>query len=121
MAGGVDSSQVEKIDSWYGMTIESAESGPGMTFSVMDFDSETSAQDHYGTVTSQTPGLQEMPSPIGDTSAQIEVNAEGIGSMLFFLSGDKVVSMHTAQSEGQLPLVSLKDLEELAVIVVGRL
>ena len=121
MAGRADQSQVEKIDSWYGTTIEAADRGPGMTFSVIDFDSESSAQDHYGTVTAETSALQEMPSPIGDTSSQVEVNAEGIGSMLVFMSGDKVVSMHTAQSEGQSPLVSLEDLEELAALVVSKL
>ena len=31
MAGRADPSQVEKMDSWYGMTIEAADGGPGMT------------------------------------------------------------------------------------------
>ena len=46
MAGGVDPAQVEKMDSWYGMTIETAYGGPGITFSVIDFDSASSAQNH---------------------------------------------------------------------------
>ena len=121
MAGRVDPSQVEKMDSWYGMTIEAADGGPGMTFSVVDFDSQSSAEDHYVAVMSETSALRQMTPPIGDISGQVEVNAEGIGSMLVFSSGDKVVSMHTMQSEGQTPLVSLEDLDELAALVVSRL
>ena len=121
MAGRADPSQVEKMDSWYGMTIEAADGGPGMTFSVIDFDSKSSAEDHFVAVMSETSVLRQMTPPIGDISGQVEVNAEGIGSMLVFSSGDKVVSMHTMQSEGQSPLVSLEDLEELAALVVSRL
>ena len=119
MAGRVDPSQVENMDSWYGMIFEAADGG--MTFSVIDFDSQSSAEDHYVAVMSETSVLQQMTPPIGDISAQVEVNAEGIGSMLVFMSGDKVVSMHTMQSEGQSPLLSLEDLVELAALVVSRL
>ena len=121
MAGRADPSQVEKMDSWYGMTIEAADGGPGMTFSVVDFDSKSSAEDHFVGVMSETSVLRQMTPPIGDISGQVEVNAEGIGSMLVFSSGDKVISMHTIQSEGQPPLVSLEDLEELAALVASRL
>ena len=121
MAGRAGPSQVEKIDSWYGMTIEAADGGPGMTFSVVDFDSESSAEDHFVAVMSETSVLRQMTPPIGDISARVELNAEGIGSMLVFTSGDKVVSMHTMQSEGLSPLVSLEDLEELAALVMSRL
>ena len=62
-----------------------------------------------------------MTPPIGDVSGQVEVNAGGIGSMIVFMSGDKLVSMHTAQPRGQAPLLSLDDLEELATLVVNKL
>ena len=123
MAGRVEPSQVKNIDSWYGLIIEAADGGPGITFSVIDFNSESSAEDHFVAVMSETSVLRQMtpPPPIGVISGQAEVNAEGIGSMLVFMSGDKVVSMHTMQSEGQAPLVSLEDLEELAALVMSRL
>ncbi len=120
MAERIEPAQVEKIDSWYGLTLEAADGTKGMTFSVIDFDSESAALDHYGTMTSE-PGLQGMASPIGEASAQVEVNANGIDSMLVFLKGDKVVSLHTAQPEGQEPLLSLESLEELAELVASRL
>ena len=120
-AAAVDPAQVEKIDIWYGLTFEAADGTKGMTFSVIDFDSESSALDHYGTMTSEPSGLQEMSSPIGEASAQVEVNAQGIGSILVFLKGDKVISLHTAQPEGQEPLLSLESLEELAKLVASRL
>ena len=92
-----------------------------MTFSVVDFDSKSSAEDHFVAVMSETSVLRQMTPPIGDTSGQAEVNAEGIGSMLVFTSGDKVVSLHTAQPEGQQPLLCLERLEELAELVASRL
>ena len=121
MAGRENPSQVEKIDSWYGITMDTLDGGSGITFSVIDFDSASSAEDHYRTITSEESGLEEMPSPIGDTSAQVAVNAEGIRSMLVFLSRDKVVSLHTTKSPEQAPLVSLETLGELAALVVSEL
>ena len=109
------------MDSWYGMTIEAADGGPGVTFSVVDFGSKSSAEDHYVAVASETSVLRQMTPPIGDISHQAEVNAEGIGSMLVFTSGDKVVSIHTMQSEGNGPLLSLERLTELAELLASRL
>ena len=120
MAGGVGPAQVEKMDSWYGMTIEAADGGPGITFSVIDFDSTSSAQDHLEKTISETPGVQVMDSPIGDASFEIEVNAQGIGSMLVFIKGDKLISLHTAQPEGEGPLLSLEGLKDLADLVASR-
>ena len=119
MAERIEPAQVEKIDSWYGLTLDVADGTKGMTFSVIDFDSESAALDHYGKMTSE-PGLQEMASPIGEASAQVDVNANGIGGMLIFLKGDKVVSLQTAQPEGLEPLLSLESLEELAELVASR-
>ena len=65
--------------------------------------------------------MQVMDSPIGDASFEIEVNAQGIGSMLVFIKGDKLVSLHTAQPEGEGPLLSLEGLEDLADLVASRL
>jgi hypothetical protein len=65
--------------------------------------------------------MLDMTQPVGDASTQIEVNAQGIGSMLVFVSWDNVVSLHTALPNGQQPLASMEELEELAVLVDGRL
>ena len=121
MAEGVNPAQVEKMDSWYQMTIDAVDGGKGMTFSVIDFDSTSSAQDHFEKMKSETPGMQDMDSPIGDASIEIDVNAQGIGSMLVFIRGDKLVSLHTAQPEGQRPLLSLESLKDLADLVASRL
>ena len=121
MAGGVDPAQVEKMDSWYGMTIEAGDGGPGITFSVIDFNSESSARAHFQKVITETPGMQAMDSPIGDASFEIEVNAQGIGSMLVFIRGDKLASLHTAQPDGEGPLLSLEGLEDFADLAASRL
>ena len=61
-----------------------------------------------------------MDPPIGDASIEVEVNAQGIGSMLVFIKGDRLVSLHTAQPDDQEPLVSLSSLKELAELVASR-
>ncbi len=122
MAEGVDTAQAANMDSWYGLTVEAADGTGGMTFTVIDFDSPLSAQDHFEKMRSESEGsLQEMAQPIGDASLQAEVNAEGIGSMVVVAKGDKVISLHTAQSDGQRPLVSHDGLVELAELVANRL
>ena len=121
MAEGVDPAQVENMDSWYGLVIDAADGTKGITFSVIDFDSTPSAQGHFETVKTETPGLQDMDSPIGDASVEVEVNAQGIGSMLVFIKGDVLVMLHTAQPDDQEPLLSLEGLEELAKLVASRL
>ena len=121
MAIRVDPAQVVNIDSWYGLGFQSEDGMRGMTLSAIDFDSVVSAQAHFEMMKSETPEMQDMLLPIEDASIQIEVNAQGIGSMLVFIKGDKVVLLHTAQPEGQRPLLPLEGLEELAELVASRL
>ncbi len=122
MAERVDLAQVENMDSWYGLVIEAGDGAKGITFSAIDFDTTHSAQDHFEKMKSEAPpGMQDMAPPIGDASFEAGVNAQGIGSMLVFVNGDKLVSLHTAQPDAQEPLLSLEDLEELAELVASRL
>ena len=65
--------------------------------------------------------VEDMATAIGDAAAQLEVNEAGIGAVLVFLKTDKVVQLHTAQSAGGMPLISLEGLEELARLVADRL
>ena len=117
----VDPAQVVNMDNWYGLDIGPV-SGPSMTFGVIDFVSPFAALEHYEFMMAEAPpGMVSMTTPIGDASAEIEANAQGIGSMLVFIAGDRVVSLHTAQAEGEEPLVSLEGLEELARLVLSRL
>ena len=119
MAASVDPAQTTKMDSWYGVVFAVEERGPGLSFNVIDFDSPSSAQAHFDLVTAE--GMQRMDPSIADASAQVELNAQGIGSMLVLLAGDRVVLLHTAQSDDQQPLVSLGGIEELARLVASRL
>ena len=121
MAASVDPAQTTNMDSWYGVVFAVAESGPSLSFTVIDFDSPPSARAHFDRMTAEASGMQVMDPAIADASAQIEVNAQGIESMLVFLAGDRLVSLHTAQSADQQPLVSLAGIEELARVVASRL
>ncbi|MEE9583171.1 MAG: hypothetical protein V3W01_00735 [Dehalococcoidales bacterium] len=121
LAESVDPAQVVNMDNWYGMGFDTEDGIKGLTFSVIDFDSQTSAQGHFGMMTAETLGLEIMDSPIGDTSAEVEVNAQGIGSVVVFIKDDKVIQLHTVQLDGEQPLTDLNGLEKLAKIVAGRL
>ena len=114
----VNPSQVVNTDSWYGLVVTATGSGAAMTFGVIDFVSVSVAKEHYGLVME---GMTSMTTPIGDASAEIEVNAQGIGSMLVFIYGDKVVSLHTTQAAEYEPLVSLEGLKDMADLVKSRL
>ena len=121
MAEVVDPAQVKNMDSFYVLSFQTEDRMKGMTFSAIDFDSEASAQGHFETVKTETPGLQDMDSPIGDASVEVEVSAQGIGSVLVFIQGDVLVMLHTAQPDDQEPLLSLAGLDELAKLVASRL
>ena len=62
-----------------------------------------------------------MEPPIGDASAEVEVNTHGIGSIIVLIKGDKVIELHTAMPAGERALVDLEGLIELARIVEERL
>ena len=88
---------------------------------MVDFDSASSARTHYEKVKTATPGMQEMDPPIGESSAQVLINDRGLGGSLVFIMGDKVIPLHTAQPDGQPPLVPLEDIERLAELIASRL
>ncbi len=121
MAEGVDASQVETIESWYWLALGEAGADRGLSFSVMDFDSDDAALAQYGKVTSADSGMFQMTPPIGYASAHVDVNAGGVGGVVVFVSGDKLVTLHTAQDDAFLPLVSLSAIETLAKVVAARL
>jgi hypothetical protein len=120
-AESVDPAQVVNMDSWYGMGFNTQDGMKSLTFSVIDFDSQTSAQDHFEKTTAQTPGLEIMSLPIGDASAEVEVNAQGIGSIVVSIKGDKFIQLHTAMPVGEEAFVDLEGLEELVRTAESRL
>ena len=124
-AGG-DPPQVENIESWYVLDFDEADGSRGISFLAIDFDSTASARDHFEKMMSEMkseafPGMREMVPPIGDASLEVEVDAQGIGSILVFVNGDKLVSLQTWQPDDQEPLLSLGGLEVLAELVASRL
>lgn len=120
MAAGVDPSQVTEIESWYTVAFQSDNPIRGMTFSVMDFSSANSAQGHFDNVIGETPGLVFMDPPIGDISAHVVFNGQGLGSIVMYRHQDLFVSLHTAQPFGVEVLMPVEKLEELARLVLSR-
>jgi len=118
-AGRVDPAQVQDIRSWYGFTASFRGGNPGLTMTVIDFDSVTAASRHYEFVAGDD--LLPMDSTVGDLSALAEFNSQGIGSMLVFIQGNAMVSVHTTVDAGQPPLMTRENLEEMANLVSGRL
>lgn len=123
MAEAADPTQVAAMDSWYGLIFGSEGGSKAMTFTVIDFDSPSSAQKHFQKVKSETgpPLLQDLELPIGDVAAATQVNSKGIGSVVVFVEADKAISLHTTKPEGQQPLTDLPGLKQLADIVDRRL
>jgi len=111
------------MDSFYGLSFQTEDGMKAITLAAIDFDSQASAQNHFENVKSETqePSFDTMDPPIGDASAEVEVNAQGIGSMVVFIKGDKVVQLHTAQPNGEQVLTDLEGLENLAEIVEKKL
>lgn len=112
--------QVANMNSFYGLSFQADGGISSLTFSVIDFDSQTPSDNHYEKMILDTPGLENMALPIGDSSAEVEVNTQGIGSIIVFIAGDRIVSFHTTMSEGKSPIVDLNALDELARLVDER-
>ena len=121
MAAGVDPSQVIAIESWITASFRSIDPLRGMTFSVMDFNSPYTAQEHFNNVISETPGLIVMSEPMGDISAKVVFNGAGLGSIVMYRQEDLFLSLHTAQPVGVEPLMPVEGLVELARLVETRI
>ena len=121
MALSVDPKQVVAVDSWYGLIIVSEDGFKGMTFQVVDFDSQQKASDHFEKAKSETPGIVAAASPIGDAYAQYDIDDRGLGGLVMFIKGDLAVSLHTSRPDGQQALVDLEGLNQLARAVETKL
>ena len=120
MAESEDPEQVAAMDSFYGLSFQTEDGMKAMTLMAIDFDSTSSAQQHFQKVKIESE-LESMEKPIGDSSFEKELGLEGIGSVVIFLKGDKVIQLHTTMPEGEKPIVDLKGLEELAKKVEEKL
>lgn len=120
-AENVDPAQVVNMDSWFGLTFETAGSADGLTFTLIDFDSPTSASAHFEKMRSAKKAPPAPEASFGGSAYRVEMNFQSIGSMLVVVNGDKLLSFHTVISEGQPPLVTPGGLDELAALVVSRL
>ena len=110
---------VENIRSWYGVTFDTKDRTNGLTFTMMEFDSPGHARTHFELMLSEAP--PGFDPTIDDTSIRVEVNDQGIGSMLFLLEGDRLFSLHSTFSDGDTAIVDLEGLEKLAEVASKRL
>ena len=65
--------------------------------------------------------VEDVNPPSGDESFAIQVNEVGVGVLFVFKKGDKAVTFHTAQPDGDEPLINREGLEELAGTVERKL
>ena len=112
---------MEHMDSFTVLTFDTGDGYRGLSLTTMDFDSEDAAAAHLAKMTGPESGMRNMDNTIGDSSASLEANQAGIGSMVAFKKGEWVVSLHTAQPDGDTPLVDLAGLEALARTVASRM
>lgn len=120
MAESEDPQQVVAMDSFYGLSFQTGDGMKSMTLTVIDFDSSSSAGQHFQKVKTESE-LESMQEPIGDNSFAKQLNLEGMGSIVIFQKGDRFVQLHTAMPVGEPPIVDLSGLEELANKVEGKL
>ncbi len=121
MAESVDPGQVVSIETWFGNTFVGEDGLAGLTFTVVDFESEVAAEEHYKKLFEGSPAPERMDLPIGDESSSLRADTAGIGSTLSFRSSDRVVTLHTTLPEGRPPLLQAEALADLARTVAGRL
>jgi hypothetical protein len=120
MAESTDPQQVVAMDSFYGLSFQTGDGMKSMTLTVIDFDSSSSAEQHFQKIKIESE-LESMQDPVGDDSFAKQLNSEGMGSIVIFLKGDRFVQLHTAMPPGESPIVDLIGLEELANKVEGKL
>ena len=120
MAESTGPQQVVAMDSFYGLSFQTGDGIKSMTLTVIDFDSSSSAEQHFQKVKTESK-LESMQEPIGNGSFAKQLNSEGMGSIVIFLKGDRFAQLHTAMPVGESPIVDLSGLEELANKVEGKL
>ncbi len=121
MAEDTDPAQVVNIDSWFGLTIETPGSAEGMTFSLTDFYSPTSASAQFEKMRLAKKARPDAEASFGGSAYRVEINFGSIGSMLVVVKGDKLLSFNTLITEGRPALLPLADLEQLAELVMSRM
>jgi hypothetical protein len=120
MMESTNSSDVIHINSFYGLNFQTEDGMKVITFLVIDFDSISSAQQHFQKVKNEAE-LENMKTIIGDSSLEKEFNSKGMGSAVVFKKENKVIQLHTTMPDNEKPLTNIKGLEELAKIVDERL
>ncbi len=123
LVSSADSDAVSGVEAWYTIAFESLDRNKQMLMSVIDFESGEGATQHLETMRSNLPDfpVETIDPPLGDESFRIQVDEVGVGVLLVFKKGDKAVTLHTAQPDGDEPLVNLEGLEELARNVERKL
>ena len=92
-----------------------------MRLTVTDFDTAAAARDQYQRASSTSPEAESSEPIIGDASVELEVNANGVGSIVMFLRGDKLVALQTSKPDNEEALADLDGLTGLARLVESRL
>ena len=112
--------KVAAIDSSYSLTLQTYDGRKTIALSVVDFNSQASAQERFEEIKSETGGQCIMDPPIGDASIEVELDIHGMG-MIIFIKGDKVIELINTRTYDDKPLTSLEGLRQLAEIVEERL
>ncbi len=119
IAEAVDAEQVREIQSWYGLHFERADRAIGLSLTVIEFDSAERASRQLDTIESG-PAFEAMARPVGDRSASAGAGG-GTGVALAFVSGRRLVTLHSIAAIQQEGLVDAAQVEALARLVEGRL
>jgi hypothetical protein len=110
-----------RVDSSFDAGFQTADGSTFVFFQVTDYLSADFALEEFNRLAL---GMRTttMPNPIGADSIVDEINNLGLGTVLLFVKGDRLVQMMTRIEDGQQnPLVDRKGLLDMARVVAGRL
>lgn len=121
VAEAIDPSQVTGVKTWYAAVFQATGAeDASVVLAVMHFQNSTGARRQFDVMLADS-GKEMAADPIGERSATDRLDADGVGSILLVLKGDKVLALHTAFDPGAKPLVSHEGLLRLGRAAASRL
>lgn len=121
LASEYDPQQAFSMDSWYGVSMVTADGANGVSFSLTDFITVEAAHEQFELIRTSTPGDSLEDPHIGNASAFIEVNDSGIAFVMVFRKGDKVGQLLTTGVQDKEPFLSSEAMEFLTRLAAGRI
>lgn len=111
---------VDAIEKWGVVVFQSPGAGPAIVFSVMALVTEQDAQTVFFNAEREM-SQQSVFTDLGGYHVAVEPNESGLGSLIMFVRGDRVITLSATLPSAGEPLTDLAGLTSLAKTVSQRL